>query len=65
LLQKEDYAIYEEMQSVNKIKGILNGMNVKKLKLKKKNKTKKMENKKEMRNWLNEFNSPVCDSRTL
>jgi prephenate dehydrogenase len=36
LLIKEDYdAIYEEMQSVNKIKGILNGMHVKKLELKK------------------------------
>ena len=31
LLEKEDYdAIYDEMQSVNKIKEILNGMNVKK-----------------------------------
>jgi prephenate dehydrogenase len=30
LLINEDYdAIYEEMQSVNKIKGILNGMHVK------------------------------------
>jgi hypothetical protein len=40
------------MQSVNKIKGILNGMNVK-IKLKLKNKTKRWKTKEE-RNWLNE-----------
>jgi hypothetical protein len=34
------------MQSVNKIKGILNGMNVKEIKLKKKNKIKRWKTRK-------------------